>query len=217
MRTSHGSEDLQKFRTWKWGHKAGSLPPLQGKVNWELRLAVRADQNWVQSQRPDRLSPVITQQTQEIWGRPSLPTFFTIALLSDGAELGLSQLNSIIQVSKLPHTSGGKCPMPWYFMGIWVLTDNSSVNSYTWSKNLPLWADSILQLHELVTDNTSMKWRRKLPLLHRLCNCLRWEYWGSRASPTWTGSHLHLPDIIFISKLQTGVSFHPSCWNWTWS
>lgn len=113
MRTTHSSEDLQKFRTWKWGNKAGSLPPLQGKVNWELRLAVRADQNWVQSQRPDRLSPVITQQTQEIWGRPSLRAFFTIALLSDGAEPGLSQLNSIIQVSKLPHTQVGEsapCP-----------------------------------------------------------------------------------------------------------
>lgn len=95
------------------------------------------------------------------------------------------------------HTSGGKCPMPWYFMGIWVLTDNSSVSSYTRSKNLPLWADSILQLLELVTDNTSMKRRRKLPL-HGLCNCLRWEYWGSRASQP-ERVHTYTSLILFLS------------------
>ena len=176
----------------------------------QIRIGSR-DNNHSQTQSSDH-----TASPRERRDRPSPPAFFTAALSSDGGDPGLSQLKSLMQVTKLLEVSRMHSA-PWHCTETSVPATDHSVSSYTWSKKLPLCADSLLQTHHnsRIYNRSPLKWRRNLPLLHRLWCCLRWEQWGSRSSSTWRCSNLHLLYGTPISKPQNGVSFHPSCWSWS--
>lgn len=198
---------------WLFGWHPGQGRWDGSRERWQDQLRTGSRYNDHNDQSSDH-----TASPRERRGRPSSPALIATALISDRADPGLSQLNSLTQVIKLLE-EGRTHTAPWHCIGILVPTADTSVSSYTRSKKLPLCADSLLQKYRTswIYNRSPLTWKRKLPLLHQFYSCPRWEHWGSRSSSTWRGSNLHLLDDVLISKLQNGISFHPSCWSWTWS
>lgn len=99
--SEHGSEGLTSLQCLSDWHSGQGR--WDGSREWrqdQIRTGCR-DNDHSQTQSNDH-----TASPRERRGRPSPPAFFTTALSSDRADPGLSQLNSLTQVTKLLEVGG---------------------------------------------------------------------------------------------------------------